>query len=93
MNHLKSDKGKQVVLGVHPDHRNKLTILDELKRGKHQTNEAALRDWALTSDSRGVVCVVATIDTDRYRATVRKVADIELVHEAPPEDEIEVRHG
>ena len=79
MNYFKSDKGKQVVLGIPSDNRNTFISLGELKRGKHQTNEAALREWAETSGKKSGLCVVATIDTDRYRVTTRVVADIEVV--------------
>ena len=86
MNSFKSDKGRQVVFGVRPDDPGLVIYLGELKRDKNKTAETALREWAATSeealDLEGYTCVVATIDTDRYRVTVRKVADIEVVNES-----------
>ena len=83
MNSFKSDKGRQVVFGVRPDDPGLGIYLGELKRDKNKTAETALREWAATSeeaiDSDELICVAATIDTDRYRVTVRKVADIEVV--------------
>ena len=82
MNSFKTDKGRQVVFGVHPEHGT-LTCLGELKRDKNQTAETALREWVNTSTLvEGGICVVATIDTDRYRVTLRRVADIEVVNES-----------
>ena len=48
MNKFKTDKGRQVVFGVHPEHGT-LTCLGELKRDKNQTAETALREWVNTS--------------------------------------------
>lgn len=83
MNHYRSDKGRQVVFGVDPKHPMTVLYLGSLNRGKNQTAETALREWAETAevalDSDELICVAATIDTDRYRVTVRKVADIEVV--------------
>ena len=85
MNSFKTDKGRQVVFGVDPKKRHAVIFLGELKRNKNQTAEAALKEWAATSDRAlqnvGVTCVVATLDTDRYKLRVRKVADIEVVNE------------
>ena len=97
MNSFKSDKGRQVVFGVRSHDPGLVIYLGELKRDKNKTAETALREWAATSeeaiDLEGYTCVVATLDTDRYRITTRKVAEIEVVNEmlhhpapTPPEE-------
>ena len=101
MNSFKSDKGRQVVFGVRPNDPHAVIYLGELKRDKNKTAETALREWAATSmvaiDLEGCSCVVATLDTDRYKITLRKVADIEVVNEImevePHMREIRIEEG
>ena len=85
MNRFKSDKGRQVVLGVDPKDPGKIRFLGELKRDKNRTAEVALKEWAATAeialDCEGLTCVVATLDTDRYKIITRTVAEIEVVNE------------
>ena len=76
----KPDKGRQVVLGVSQADPTRFKYLCDLKRDKSRTAVEALREWVTTPvvalGCEGLGLVVATIDTECYRVTVRKVADI-----------------